>query len=151
MSVSKGPTKILNIGLYAHGLHLDPEVITKLLGRTPTRSWKAGHHTSVSTGRVVTKKLGLWCITREFDDVDLNDALEQFLSSLDDAAKQLKMTDGVDSVFLDLHHSEAGINCYPEIVISHDNLAKIAALELPLHITVFADSQFDATAAERAI
>ena len=54
---------LINVRLYLWGDKLDPQRITEILGVTPSESRAKGETSIISTGKVVTAKIGFWCFS----------------------------------------------------------------------------------------
>jgi hypothetical protein len=137
---SRGP--LVSVGLYLHGPELDPDQITRILNTRPNHQHRKNDTYVSASGRVVTRKGGLWRILVKIDSPEVNDHLRVLAEHLEPLLKVLREQDlslerlpNVEDAYVDIFRVET---CMWEqaFTLSWENARLLAELRLPIKFAI---------------
>ena len=134
----------IHVGLYLRGDKLDPDLLSAIVGTIPSAWQRKGETVATSTGRIVTKNIGLWALISESES--LSQSIDEVIRLAD---KPLKWTEterqaltslpGVEEGYIDIFIGGTSVTlgggtC--EFELSEVQTAAIAKLRLPICFTI---------------
>ena len=92
----------ITVGLYLRGDDLDPALVSKVLGMSPSRSQRKGEKRVTSTNKEYTTRIGLWALFSETDSNVLSDHFAQLVLKLGTNGDTLRNIPGVEEAYFDV-------------------------------------------------
>ena len=134
-------TRVLHtVAIYLKGDDLVPEELNARIGTEADESHRRGDNYISANGKEITRRTGLWKLTRtEKSALDLPRLLKQLTSEL--SAKNASLSDlpGVEEAFVDVfiaQTADAGGGGTSEFEIDSSSIAELGKLGLPIRFTV---------------
>jgi hypothetical protein len=126
--------------LYLRGDHLDPDLVTEVLGTMPTIGRRKGEPIMPEEGveQNDVQPTGLWCLASE-ERPSASDCIAELSSLLSNRSADIDAIDGVDDYFVDIlvHVSRADQNDeHYSVGLSKDDVASLHALKAPFQCKV---------------
>jgi hypothetical protein len=90
------------VAIYLHGEALSPTFITALLESRPTLQWSKGDQSITSTGHLIERASGLWCLRWQDHSQDYEKSIEEAINFLKARDVCLSHIDGVDRAVLSI-------------------------------------------------
>lgn len=129
-----------DVSLHLWGSSLEPDVVTKTLNISPTRSQKAGEvHESIS-GKRRTTKSGMWELASSVNVVSpsLIDHLVWMVRQLEVASVSPTVIETVEEARIDIViRGREGESGTIEFDVDSSLLSRLSGFALPLHFTVY--------------
>lgn len=130
---------LVDVSLHLWGIHLDPEMISKVLNINPSRSQKTGDkHESIS-GKTRVAKCGMWELSSEghVSSNNLHDHLTWLVQQLGERPVNPSAIKTVEEARIDILISgEDDESSAAEFEIDSSLISQLAVLKLPIHFTV---------------
>lgn len=125
------------VTLYFRGDNLDPELITKCLGVSPTKTLRKGDERTGGQSRTYINRVGIWALQAATTSTALSDHIEELILKVP-TLKDARGIYGVDEMFIDVFlcfERTPDSDSY-EFTLTEKNLKETANLEVPILFTV---------------
>lgn len=132
---------LIAVTLYLWGDRLDPQTVTEHLQLTASESHYKGQQDTTTTGKVVTKRTGMWSLSTGDDlpNASLDDHIKRLESKLKNSEMRLSTLYGLDDACIDVfltgnRTDETGdAVCFE---LSAASLQFLNSVQLPLRFSV---------------
>ena len=133
------PGYLITVALYLRGDDLDPELVSRTLGITPSRSQRRGEKQTTSTNKEITTRIGLWAILSESKSRALSDHVAELITRVGTKRDRLLGIPGVQEAYVDVFmaadaDADGGGTC--EFDLSAEQVAFVAGLGTPIKFTI---------------
>ncbi len=130
---------VIEVSLYLRGDNLDPNIVSKKLGITPTTSHVKGGKRITSTNREYVAKIGLWAISVDSESRELSDHVSLLVSKIKVDGTLMRSIEGVQEAYIDVFIAkdadEDGGGTF-EFEMSQENISALGRLNLPIRYEV---------------
>lgn len=130
---------VIEVSLYLRGDNLDPNIVSKELGITPTSSHVKGEKRITSTKREYVAKIGVWALTVDSESRALSDHISLLASKIKVDGTLMRSIEGVQEAYIDIFIAtdadEGGGGTF-EFEMSQENISTLGRLNLPVRYEV---------------
>jgi Domain of unknown function (DUF4279) len=131
---------LISVQLFVQGDHLQPSVITTLLGVVPQVANALGDTWTSPTGKVHVKKVGLWKwgVSEDAQGADLSVLVARFCEPLTRLTEVVSQLPGAERTWIDVfvcHEPEKDSSSEVDFSLSPAALRALCAFQLPVEFT----------------
>lgn len=132
------PTYSIQLAIYFHGDHLNPDHVSELLGLEPSSSWFKGEKRISSSNKEIVARSGLWVLGGEAFSDDLSASIEKLIPKISRKGVVLADIPGVQDAYVDIllafDLKEDGGGEYT-FQLSPQDIQSLGGLGLPVQFT----------------
>lgn len=128
---------LIDVSLYLRGENLDPDVVSRTTGISPSSSQRKGEVKRASTELEYVTQMGVWELTSESNSLNLCEHISELMGKVRKSPETFLSIEGVEEAFIDIFISthDSGEGATYELELSSDNILALSQLNIPVHLT----------------